>query len=57
MDSGKIERELGWHARETFDSGIRKTVAWYLENQDWVQQVLNGDYEKWVDLHYAQPTR
>jgi dTDP-glucose 4,6-dehydratase len=57
MDCDKIERELGWHACETFETGIRKTVAWYLENQDWVRQVLDGEYEKWVDLQYAQPAR
>jgi dTDP-glucose 4,6-dehydratase len=57
MDCAKIERELGWHARETFESGIRKTVAWYLDNQDWVRQVLDGEYEKWADLQYAQPAR
>jgi dTDP-glucose 4,6-dehydratase len=57
MDCGKIERELSWRARETFDSGIRKTIAWYLENQDWVQRVLTGEYEKWVDLHYTRPAR
>jgi dTDP-glucose 4,6-dehydratase len=44
IDAGKIERELGWRPQETFESGIRKTVQWYLEHQDWWQRVLNGQY-------------
>ncbi len=44
IDAGKIERELGWRPEETFDSGIRKTVIWFLENRDWWQNVLSGDY-------------
>jgi len=45
IDAGKIERELGWTPRETFESGLRKTVAWYLENRDWWQAILNGSYQ------------
>ena len=44
IDAAKIARDLGWQPQETFDSGIRKTVAWYLENRDWWQNVLNGSY-------------
>ncbi|PWC40890.1 dTDP-glucose 4,6-dehydratase [Azospirillum sp. TSO35-2] len=44
IDAGKIERELGWTPLETFESGLRKTVAWYLENRDWWQAILNGSY-------------
>ena len=44
IDAAKIGRELGWQPQETFDTGIRKTVAWYLENRDWWQNVLNGSY-------------
>lgn len=44
IDASKIERELGWKPQETFESGIRKTVQWYLDNRDWWQRVLNGDY-------------
>jgi dTDP-glucose 4,6-dehydratase len=44
IDAGKIEQELGWRPRETFASGIRKTVLWYLDNREWWQRVLNGDY-------------
>lgn len=45
IDAGKIARELGWEPEETFESGMRKTVQWYLDNQDWWQRVLNGDYK------------
>jgi len=54
IDARKIERELGWKPVETFDTGIRKTVQWYLANQDWVKDVQSGDYLKWVEKNYAQ---
>ena len=44
IDASKIERELGWKPQETFETGLRKTVVWYLENRDWWQRVLDGDY-------------
>jgi dTDP-glucose 4,6-dehydratase len=53
IDAGKIERELGWKPAETFETGIRKTVQWYLDNQDWVSHVQSGDYRKWVEKNYA----
>ncbi|MCL6645751.1 MAG: GDP-mannose 4,6-dehydratase, partial [Dehalococcoidia bacterium] len=53
MDSGKIRRELGWRARESFETGLRKTVQWYLEHMDWVAGVTSGEYRKWVELHYG----
>ncbi len=53
MDARKIERELGWKPRETFESGIRKTVAWYLKNQDWVQEVTSGSYRQWIAKQYT----
>lgn len=53
IDASKIERELGWKPAETFDTGIRKTVAWYLENQSWVANVQSGDYRAWVETNYA----
>ena len=53
IDAHKIERELGWRPAETFQTGIRKTVQWYLDNQDWVQHVLSGEYRNWVDQNYA----
>ncbi|MBK4991014.1 dTDP-glucose 4,6-dehydratase [Pseudomonas sp. S36] len=52
IDARKIERELGWKPAETFDSGIRKTVAWYLANQDWVKNVIDGSYREWIDSQY-----
>ncbi|WP_335986093.1 dTDP-glucose 4,6-dehydratase [Spongiibacter tropicus] len=45
IDAGKIQRELGWVPEETFESGMRKTVAWYLENREWWERVLSGDYQ------------
>lgn len=53
IDARKIERELGWKPAETFDTGIRKTVEWYLDNQGWVKNVLSGDYRQWVEKNYA----
>ena len=52
IDARKIERELGWKPAETFETGLRKTVEWYLANDAWVAQVQSGDYTKWVDLQY-----
>jgi dTDP-glucose 4,6-dehydratase len=54
IDASKIERELGWKPAETFDTGIRKTVQWYLENQDWVANVQSGAYRAWVEKNYAE---
>ncbi|MDB5764008.1 MAG: dTDP-glucose 4,6-dehydratase [Herminiimonas sp.] len=53
IDARKIERELGWKPAETFGSGIRKTVQWYLENQQWVRDIQSGDYLKWLDQNYS----
>jgi dTDP-glucose 4,6-dehydratase len=53
MDTRKIERELNWHPLETFESGIRKTVCWYLEHEDWVRDVTSGSYRQWMAKHYA----
>jgi dTDP-glucose 4,6-dehydratase len=56
IDAGKIERELGWKPAETFETGIRKTVQWYLDNQGWVGNVTSGAYRDWVGKQYgAQP--
>jgi len=54
IDARKLERELGWKPAETFESGIRKTVQWYLDNQPWVKNVQSGDYQNWLDKNYAQ---
>jgi len=53
MDTRKIERELHWHPRETFETGIRKTVNWYLQHEDWVQDVTSGAYRQWIAKHYS----
>jgi len=53
IDASKIQRELGWQPAETFETGIRKTVAWYLANPDWVAHVQSGAYRQWVDKQYA----
>lgn len=52
VDTAKIERDFGWRPKETFESGLRKTIMWYLENQDWVNSVTSGDYRKWVLTQY-----
>jgi dTDP-glucose 4,6-dehydratase len=54
IDARKIERELGWRPAETFASGIRKTVQWYLDHADWVAEVQSGAYRDWVKSNYAE---
>jgi dTDP-glucose 4,6-dehydratase len=53
IDATKIERELGWKPAETFETGIRKTVQWYLDNQPWVQNITSGAYRQWMDKNYG----
>ncbi|BAK78289.1 dTDP-glucose 4,6-dehydratase [Pseudogulbenkiania sp. NH8B] len=53
IDARKLERELGWKPAETFESGIRKTVQWYLDNQAWVNNVTSGVYRDWVAQQYG----
>ena len=53
MDARKIDRELGWKPKATFESGIRKTVRWYLENEEWVRAVTSGSYRQWMATHYS----
>ena len=53
MNTAKIESELGWRPRETFESGIRKTVQWYLDNEGWIQNVTSGRYRQWIATQYA----
>lgn len=54
LSTKKIESELGWKPTETFESGIHKTVAWYLDNEQWLEQVMSGEYRQWIDLNYAE---
>jgi|SRR6185369_9835985 len=53
IDANKINGELDWAPRESFDTGIRKTVQWYLSNQDWVRNVTSGAYREWIAVQYA----
>lgn len=53
IDAGKIAHELGWKPLETFETGLRKTVKWYLTNPDWVDAVLSGEYQNWIQQNYG----
>ena len=57
IDCRKIQGELGWNPRESFATGLEKTVAWYLENQAWVDHVTSGAYRNWVAANYAAEGR
>ncbi len=54
IDAGKIGRELGWRPKESFETGIRKTVQWYLDHMAWVEQVASGEYRNWVEANYSE---
>jgi dTDP-glucose 4,6-dehydratase len=54
IDATKLANELGWKPQETFETGIEKTVNWYLTNQDWVNNVTSGEYRNWVQTHYTE---
>ena len=54
MDPTKIQQELGWQPKETFDSGIEKTVCWYLENRAWVAAIKSGEYKNWMHTNYEK---
>lgn len=54
IDASKIKRELGWTPEETFESGIRKTVLWYLNNPEWVNHVKSGSYQQWINSNYTK---
>ncbi|HST10474.1 MAG TPA: dTDP-glucose 4,6-dehydratase [Terriglobales bacterium] len=53
IDARKSEKELHWHPRETFESGIRKTIFWYLENDEWTKEVTSGAYRQWMEKQYS----
>lgn len=53
IDASKIANELAWKPQETFETGIRKTIAWYLDNADWVSNVQTGAYREWLDTNYG----
>ena len=54
INSNKIKRDLGWKPAETFETGIHKTVQWYLDNQTWVQNIQSGTYREWIDKNYKR---
>ncbi|MEW5942698.1 MAG: dTDP-glucose 4,6-dehydratase [Pseudomonadota bacterium] len=54
IDARKIERELGWKPKESFETGIRRTVQWYLDNMGWVENVASGDYREWMEKQYGE---
>jgi len=54
IDASKIEHELNWSPQETFESGLRKTIQWYLDNDDWVSHVSSGEYRNWVKKQYTE---
>ena len=56
IDAAKIGRELGWSPRESFESGMKKTVRWYLDNAAWVAHVVSGEYRQWMDRNYGDRT-
>ena len=53
IDASKIKRELGWSPRETFETGLAKTVRWYIQSPDWVKRVRSGEYRKWMERNYS----
>ncbi|MCU0589417.1 MAG: dTDP-glucose 4,6-dehydratase [Syntrophobacteraceae bacterium] len=55
IDSTKVRSELGWHPEETFETGLRKTVEWYLRHADWVQSIQSGEYQDWIRRQYGEP--
>lgn len=57
INAGKLEQELGWKPQETFETGLRETVVWYLTNQSWVANVASGTYRDWLDRHYGTQAR
>ena len=56
IDSSRIERELGWRPQVSFEDGIRRTIAWYLQNQKWVNAITSGSYRDWIATQYAHST-
>ena len=54
IDAAKLETELGWRAAENFETGLKKTIQWYLSNQTWVDGVTSGNYKHWIDAHYGK---
>jgi dTDP-glucose 4,6-dehydratase len=56
IDAARIRRDLGWTPAETFESGMRRTAQWYLDNDAWLAAVTSGEYHRWISLNYAAGT-
>jgi dTDP-glucose 4,6-dehydratase len=54
IDSSKIQKDLGWKPQETFESGLRKTVQWYLTNNEWIDNIKSGAYQSWIEQNYEK---
>jgi dTDP-glucose 4,6-dehydratase len=54
IDARKIARELAWEPAEQFETGLRRTVRWYLDNMEWVENIRTGGYLKWIEQNYAE---
>lgn len=54
IDCSKLEKEMGWTPLESFETGLRKTIQWYLDNPEWLQRVKSGDYREWIEQHYQE---
>ncbi|MCP4664951.1 MAG: dTDP-glucose 4,6-dehydratase, partial [Deltaproteobacteria bacterium] len=57
IDFNKLRKELHWTPEESFESGVKKTIAWYLNNQEWVDRVRTGEYQSWIKEHYSHPPK
>jgi len=57
IDARKIRSELGWQPRETFETGLERTVRWYLANAQWTAQVRSGAYKNWIEKNYSERTQ
>jgi len=53
IDSSKLKKELRWHPEASLETGIRDTIQWYLDNQEWVERVKSGEYKDWIQTHYS----
>jgi dTDP-glucose 4,6-dehydratase len=54
MDITKISSKIGWRPKENFDTGLRKTISWYLNNQEWVERIISGNYREWIEKNYGK---
>jgi dTDP-glucose 4,6-dehydratase len=55
VDITKIRQDIGWSPKDSFSSGLRKTVSWYLNNPQWMESVTSGSYRQWIETHYQNP--